>query len=426
MRLDFARTLSSFAIAIIWLAASPVAEAQDQLPALGDDPRIVAADLEIGVFASGLNFPMGMVVMPDGSLLVSTSVPDGGSFFRSTGELVRLTDDDNNGEADDAGTVLASGLPGPLVALQQFSDLVFVTSARDGESSITILRTGEQWSDPFTYVDALGFRFSNALHQSYGLVVRDTPGESGSYDIVFNLGAHGNVDGGVQIRLFGLVETKLDDSALYLMTIHDDGTTLTADLPVQLATGLRNASALAFDAESGDLIIGENGMDTPGNDIVSLSADEIDIIPAETIGTKIVDFGFPGSYVDYETGELVGSDGVQPTVELRPVEGSESEGIASLSKMPSSFPAELSGGYVAGFHGQFDSYGDDNEENPLIYIDLETGVKFELIVNDNSMVGHFDSLFADDDVLYVADICATGSLAEPTPCGVIYQIRADE
>ena len=44
------------------------------------------------VFAGGLNFPVGMVVLPDGSLLVGSSNPTGGSYFSSTGELLRLVD----------------------------------------------------------------------------------------------------------------------------------------------------------------------------------------------------------------------------------------------------------------------------------------------------------------------------------------------
>jgi hypothetical protein len=418
------RFFSPVAISIALISAIPFASAQEQTPAFGNDPRIAASSLDINVFASGLNFPMGMVVLPDRSLLVATSVPDGGSFFQSSGELIRLTDSDGDGHADDAGTPLASGLPGALVALQRIDDLVLVTSSESGQESITILRRGEHWRDPLVVAATLDLTFSNALHQSYGLVVRRNPDESKSYDVVFNIGAHGNVDAGVPVLLSGLLSAELDDASLYMMTIHDDGSTITADAPVQLAKGLRNASALAFDSRTGDLIIGENGMDTPGNDIVSLSADEIDVIPADKIGTEVFDFGFPNTYVNYQTGEIVGSEGMNPVIDFRPIDGSESEGIASFSAMPAGFPPELSGGYVAGFHGQFDSFGDENEENPLVYVDLATGDRFDLIANDNLELGHLDSLFASEDVLYIADICAAGSLVEAAPCGVIYQIAA--
>src|SRR4051794_34809411 len=67
-------------------------------------------------FASGLNFPYGMLRLPDGSLLVATSNPTGGSYFASTGALVRLVDDDRDGHADGPPGVLFEGLPGMLTA----------------------------------------------------------------------------------------------------------------------------------------------------------------------------------------------------------------------------------------------------------------------------------------------------------------------
>src|SRR5215213_7961249 len=59
-----------------------------------------AAQIRQTTFASGLNFPYGMLHVPDGSLLVATSNPTGGSYFASTGVLVRLVDADGDGHAD--------------------------------------------------------------------------------------------------------------------------------------------------------------------------------------------------------------------------------------------------------------------------------------------------------------------------------------
>jgi sugar lactone lactonase YvrE len=42
---------------------------------IGGDPRVNPADFRITTFASGLNFPNGMAILPDGSLLVATSRP---------------------------------------------------------------------------------------------------------------------------------------------------------------------------------------------------------------------------------------------------------------------------------------------------------------------------------------------------------------
>ena len=65
-------------------------------------PGVDGADFRVTVFASGLNYPKGMQVLPDGSLLVATSDPigTGKGFYSSTGTLVRLEDRDGDGIAD--------------------------------------------------------------------------------------------------------------------------------------------------------------------------------------------------------------------------------------------------------------------------------------------------------------------------------------
>jgi hypothetical protein len=111
-------------------------------------------------------------------------------------------------------------------------------------------------------------------------------------------------------------------------------------------------------------------------------------------------------------------------IAFTPIDGSENEGIAGMAPVPASFPAPFGGGYIAGFHGQFDQVGGGNEENPLLFADLTTGEFFQLVSNDNVGVGHLDSMTATDDALFVADLCATGSLEAAEPCGVIYRITA--
>src|SRR3954470_2330340 len=73
-------------------------------------------DFRVTTFASGLNYPEGMVQLADGSLLVATSRPlgTGASFFNSAGDLLRFVDADRDGVADGPGTALFSGLPGGL------------------------------------------------------------------------------------------------------------------------------------------------------------------------------------------------------------------------------------------------------------------------------------------------------------------------
>src|SRR5688572_15955725 len=105
----------------------------------------VAADFRVTTFATGLNFPYGMERLADGSLIVATSVPKTSTsgYFATTGELRRFVDSNADGIADDAGTVVYTGLPGALTAVRRAGTLLFVTSAAAG---ITVLRTGAPYT----------------------------------------------------------------------------------------------------------------------------------------------------------------------------------------------------------------------------------------------------------------------------------------
>src|SRR5919198_521509 len=105
------------------------------------------------VFATGLDFPLGMQQLGDGSLLVATTRPtsvSSPSFFgASVGELIRLVDADGDGQADGPGTVLFMGLPGPLTDLRIAGSLVFVTSVGQ---QISVLRLGSTPASALTFV----------------------------------------------------------------------------------------------------------------------------------------------------------------------------------------------------------------------------------------------------------------------------------
>src|SRR5687767_4017641 len=81
-------TLSRVPFAVLAVLAGTWmgARAQEASPLLLG-PRIDADEVRVTVFARDLFFPMGMVRLPDGSLLVGTSVPAGGGYFHSAGEL---------------------------------------------------------------------------------------------------------------------------------------------------------------------------------------------------------------------------------------------------------------------------------------------------------------------------------------------------
>src|ERR671936_2158646 len=86
---------------------------------VGGDPRVNPNDFRITTFASGLNFPNGLARLSDGSILVATSNPNGhGTYWASSGELLRFTDADGNGIADGPGQLMYSDPVGVWVALK--------------------------------------------------------------------------------------------------------------------------------------------------------------------------------------------------------------------------------------------------------------------------------------------------------------------
>src|SRR5262245_49578417 len=93
--------------------------------AVGGDPIVNPSDFRITTFASGLNYPHGMTALSDGSLLVGVSNPrSGGSFYNSTGQLLRFTDTNGDGIADSAGQILFDNLPGEVTALHQAGEFM--------------------------------------------------------------------------------------------------------------------------------------------------------------------------------------------------------------------------------------------------------------------------------------------------------------
>src|SRR5919109_741132 len=100
-------------------------------------PGVTPSDFRITTFAAGLDYPLGMAELSDGSLLVA--INSGASFWSSTGKLVRLVDADRDGVADGPGVVLFTGLAGGLTSLHIGGNLIFVTGQGSGKP-ISVLR----------------------------------------------------------------------------------------------------------------------------------------------------------------------------------------------------------------------------------------------------------------------------------------------
>ena len=99
---------------------------------MGGDPIVNPAEFRVTAFASGLNFPTGVLNQSDGSLLVVENKSLGraaNDFYSTNARLVRLVDTNGDGVADGTPTVLASGLPGADSAIAKAGPYVITTSS---------------------------------------------------------------------------------------------------------------------------------------------------------------------------------------------------------------------------------------------------------------------------------------------------------
>src|SRR2546429_6258109 len=392
-------------------------------------PGVNASDFRITTFASGLDFPLGMAKLSDGSLLVAIS--QGANFFSSTGSLVRLVDTNQDGIADGPGTVLYSGLPGSQTAVRVGGNLVFVTSQT---KPITVLRAGASPSDPLTLVGRIIINYPGSwYHPNSALGIRQTPGWTNSYDLLFQLGSDSNfaVTTGTATlsnnNIPGASGTLAGDSAS-LLTVTDHGTNVTATNLTHLASGLRNPAGYAFHPATGDLYFQDNGIDGLVDANEPLSADELNFIARTNLGGTTGYFGFPSNYTEYRTGRIVGGAGIQPLIAFQPLpdplNGHESEGADDIVFAPPGFPDGLNRGIFLGFHGRFNAGGTNNEENPVVYANPATREYFHFIEGQQAGIGHLDGLLATRDSLFIADLVSTGNTGNGAGAGVIYQIKS--
>ncbi|MHC5541155.1 hypothetical protein ACYOEI_23275, partial [Singulisphaera rosea] len=357
-------------------------------------------------------------------------------------------------------TSVYNGLPGEVTAVHQGGPFIFVTTSVAGTERITVLHTGATPADQLTLVGSLNFNFpANWEHTTYATAIRPTPGQSGDFDLFFNIGSQYNgvvigSDGRVTldssgnptyqpttgtVSTSGLLTATLNGDSIYKVTVHDNSGTPVLSNLTQIASGLRNAASLVIDPNTGDLWLADNGIDGNEGGNEAWSTDELDKIPAAQIGGAIENFGFPYSYTrtidkpgDPVTVVNPGPNVVQPIIAYEPLpdsvltaEGSESEGSSGIALSPALFPAGLNNGVFVGFHGLFVQGGLDNDENPFVYADPATGKYFDFISNNEANIGHLDEALSTADSLFIADISSTGSVfgSDGPGMGVIYQIK---
>jgi glucose/arabinose dehydrogenase len=396
-------------------------------------PGIDPAEFRITTFAEGLNFPVGMAELDDGSLLVATSNGNG-LFGSSTGSLIRLADVDGDGVADERQTLVDDVPGGRLTSVRRAGSLVFVTGQG---TPLTIYRTGELPTDSFTEMGRIEWDYPSGgwLHPHSALQVALSDEEPGRVHLFVQLGSRENFASTSEtVSIAGTpglgLNGQLAGESLYRLDLFDDGTAVVAaGPPVRVATGLRNAAGFAFDPVTSDLYLEDNGIDGPIDPNEPRSADELNrLAREEALGYGApVDFGFPHSYVEYRSGNIVRGLGRAPEVAFQPLpppNGRESEGPNDIVFAPPTFPEPLRDGLFIGFHGRFGTGGTANEENPLVFVDVENGTYFHFIETTEPEVGHLDGLLSTGEALFIADLSPTGGLGNSAVnTGRIYQIQ---
>jgi glucose/arabinose dehydrogenase len=395
--------------------------------ASGLDPNQV----RVTEFASGLNYPVGMTSLDDGSLLVA--VTNGSNYFTaSSGSILRLADTDGDGVSDVQETLVSNVSSGKLTALDRAGDLVVVTGQGSG-APISFYRLGSAPSDPLQFVGRLDLSYPSGgwQHPHSSLLLRAKPATTDQYELYFQVGSDTNFATTTRtVNLsgtLGLVK-RLAGDAIHRVDLVDGPGGLTATGTTQIATGLRNPTGIAFHPGTGDLYLGDNGIDGIVDANEPTSADEINVLPAAQLGNSIVDFGFPGTYEEYRTQTTIGSSGVLPWVAFQPVpppNGEEAEGVNEIAFAPPLFPAPLADGVFAGFHGRFNLGGTSNEENPLVFSRLADGSYEHVVTVDQADVGHLDGLLSTPRTLYVSDVSPLGGFSgSAAGKGKIYAITS--
>jgi glucose/arabinose dehydrogenase len=426
---------------------------------LGIDP-LFEDRLRVTEFATGLDFPNGIVQLNDGSMLIGTT--NGNGFFNAnaTSQLVRLQDTNGDGVSDLKtvlydGAIAGNNLPGGVSAIRAVDNYLFVTSFN--RDRISVFQQGADLSiNSLSLKGSFDFSFPvNRAHATSALAIHQTGAQQ--FELYFNVGAaNPNSAGNNQVTVpgsvtvssgdFNLGTTSLSGESLYKIPFTVGASSLNITQPVQVATGLRNATALEFD-RAGNLYIGENGIDGLVNPNEPLTADELNrLTPAQLASAAVENFGFPdfgekyrvpgvfidglGNVVDRNDPKFAGF--IDPLATFQPIPnlltGAESEGVASIALAPTAFPNGLNDGVFLGFFGRFLYGANDDRENALVYYDSATNSYLHLLsANRGGDFGHFTSLLSTSDSLFAVDI-GTGSGALFSGAGLgrgtVYQIQS--
>ena len=386
----------------------------------------------VSTFAAGLANPTDITALASGAALLSTSP----GFGASPGQLLYYT---------------ANGTPGPSVYTSSFNgspqnglligtaplgnDLAVGTLTGAGLNTINILQPGATPSSPMSVVASLQMTYSpvNWEHDIIGMATRPTPGVPGSFDLILNVGAEGDntpTPPGDTVALTGTgfstpPSATLHGDSLYMVQIDMNGAQPTVTGVQQVATGIRNAYGIAFDA-AGNLYFTDNGEDgsTSGP---PPQADELNFISASQLGVGApLNFGYPNCYTQYAWGATpgiqIGSGCIAPLVAFQPLteNGVQQELLAptDLAFAPAGFPAPFNDGIFIGFAG---GGGRPGEQSGVVFYSFATGTYLNFIESSNADVQKIVGVTSTSNALFISDLTGdnvfeiTAAVPEPAP-----------
>jgi hypothetical protein len=363
-----------------------------------------------------LGLPISMLPLADGSLAVG-GYADG---------IVRFADFNHDGIADGPATTIYAA-PGARLGLIQAGAYLIDSNfgtyfSGNNTPSITVLKPGATPDAPLTPVGSLQFGFPpDWEHNQPGIAARPTPGQPGSFDLVFNVGSeYDHVRSSHTVQLSGLLAGTVEGDSLYMVTLNLSGSQPTASGLRKVAGGIRNVVGMGFQPGTGDFYFLDNAIDGPGPDgDEPPQAEEINRIVSADFGNGTPpDFGYPICYVEYRTGAHIGSGCIQPFFAIQPLAngtllGSESEGVTQFDFAPANFPVGFNNGIFIGFSGKGGT-GAANEENAVGYYDFNSGNYIHFSENSQDGVYNPIGIRSSVDALYIADYGA----------GVVYQVTA--
>jgi glucose/arabinose dehydrogenase len=362
-------------------------------------PGVDSSQFNVTLFTSGLAFPQSMQQLTDGSIVVQTSPGFSG------GSVLRFVDSNNDGVAD-FSTGLIYGAPagqGPLTQMVQAGN--YFIQGNYGSHSIVILQKGATPDATLTEVGRFDFGFApDWWHDSEGIAVRPTPGQPGSFDLVFNVGSQFDAAASVNtVAMSNLMNATLNADSLYMVTLNLNGSTPVASNLRQVAHGIRNVFGMAF-APNGDLWFSDNSMD---GDPFPPQAEELNRISAADLGVNVIEFGFPTCYSDYFTGVTVNPGCTDPVQAFIPLNGMYSQGATQIAFAPEGFPAPFNHGIFIAFAGN-----PPGERNPLIFYNLDTGEYRHFLLGGTGSLRQ-TGLLATQNSLFVSDFL-TGEVFQIT------------